>query len=112
MIEAQTAADALPILRSEAPIAILLTDIQLGGDQDGLQLARIAREARPDLPIIYMTGRPRSEEPGRHSHARKLHREALPSVGIGGSGATHDCRRLTPVSAVAARRAGAMHGEA
>ncbi len=67
VIEAQTAADALPILRSEAPIAVLLTDIQLGGDQDGLQLARIAREARPELPIIYMTGRPRSEEPGRHS---------------------------------------------
>ena len=67
VIEAQTAADAVPILRSDAPIAVLLTDIQLGGDQDGLQLARIAREERPELPVIYMTGRPRSEEPGRHS---------------------------------------------
>ena len=66
VIEAETAAEAVPILRSSVPIAILLTDIQLGGDQDGMQLAKIARESRPDLPIIYMTGRPRSEEPGRH----------------------------------------------
>jgi DNA-binding response OmpR family regulator len=67
VIETQTAAEAIAIVRSDVPIAILLTDIQLGGDMDGVQLARIAREARPDLPVIYMTGRPRSEEPGRHS---------------------------------------------
>ncbi len=66
VIEAETVAEAVAQLRSDAPIAILLTDIQLGGEQDGLQLARIAREMRPELPVLYMTGRPRPEEPGRY----------------------------------------------
>jgi CheY-like chemotaxis protein len=67
VIDAQTAADAIAVLRSDVPLAILLTDIQLGGELDGLDLARAARDIRPDLAVIYMTGRPRSEEPGRHA---------------------------------------------
>ena len=33
------------------------TDIDLGDGMDGAQLARIARELRPRLPIIYASGR-------------------------------------------------------
>src|ERR1043165_334749 len=62
---------ALEHLRSGADVDIMLTDIDLGDGMDGAQLARIAREMRPKLPIIYASGRrsmgdfrsvPRSEE--------------------------------------------------
>ena len=35
----------------------MFTDIDLGDGLDGAQLARIARELRPKLPIIYASGR-------------------------------------------------------
>ncbi len=46
--------DALPVLNA-GPFDILITDIvmpRLGG----LELAQIAKEVRPSLPIIYITG--------------------------------------------------------
>lgn len=36
--------------------ACLVTDIRLGGEIDGWAVARHAREKRPDLPVVYMTG--------------------------------------------------------
>ena len=48
---------ALQHLRSGAHVDILFTDIDLGAGMDGAQLARIARELRPKLPIIYASGR-------------------------------------------------------
>ena len=36
--------------------ALLFTDIVLPGGGNGLQLGQIARELRPDLPILYTTG--------------------------------------------------------
>jgi nitrogen-specific signal transduction histidine kinase len=47
--------EALRRLRSEAPPAILVTDIGLPG-MDGRQLALSAREAFPELPILFITG--------------------------------------------------------
>ena len=44
-------------LRSGADVDIMFTDIDLGAGMDGAQLARIAREMRPKLPIIYASGR-------------------------------------------------------
>jgi len=48
---------ALAHLLSGAAVDILFTDIDLGDGMDGAQLARIARELRPRLPIIYASGR-------------------------------------------------------
>jgi CheY-like chemotaxis protein len=48
---------ALELLRSGADVDIMFTDIDLGDGMDGAQLARIAREMRPMLPIIYASGR-------------------------------------------------------
>ena len=48
---------ALKLLRSGADVDIMFTDIDLGEGMDGAQLARIAREMRPMLPIIYASGR-------------------------------------------------------
>ena len=59
---APNADGALQHLRSGADVDILFTDIDLGDGIDGAQLARIAREMRPRLPIIYASGRRRLAE--------------------------------------------------
>jgi CheY-like chemotaxis protein len=51
-----TAKDALQHLTCGSPCDILLTDINLRGGIDGTALARIARELRPSLPVVYASG--------------------------------------------------------
>ncbi len=58
VIEAGSGDEALPLLEADLTIILLLTDIQLPGKLNGLSLVRLARKARPDLPAIFMTGRP------------------------------------------------------
>jgi CheY-like chemotaxis protein len=48
---------ALKHLRSGADVDLMFTDIDLGEGMDGAQLACVARELRPKLPIIYASGR-------------------------------------------------------
>jgi CheY-like chemotaxis protein len=54
---ASNAREALHRLNLGSPIDILFTDVNLPGDMDGAALARRARELRPDLPVIYTSGR-------------------------------------------------------
>lgn len=56
--EAESGDLALPMLQSDLSIQVLLTDIQLPGALDGRRLAQRARETRPNLPVLFMTGRP------------------------------------------------------
>ena len=58
VVEAETAEAALGSLAEDAGIGALLTDVQIPGSFDGLQLAERVRSLRPGLPVIYMTGRP------------------------------------------------------
>jgi CheY-like chemotaxis protein len=51
------AGDALRRLMSGSAIDILFTDLNLPGGMDGGMLAQRARELRPDLPVIYTSGR-------------------------------------------------------
>ena len=51
------AGEALRRLISGAQIDILFTDVNLPGGMDGGTLARRARELRPNLPVIYTSGR-------------------------------------------------------
>lgn len=46
---------ALPILQSSRKIDLLLTDVGLPG-MNGRQIAEIARQHRPGLPVLFMTG--------------------------------------------------------
>ena len=48
--------EALTILRDSDDIQCLLSDVTLGGDRSGIQLASMARDMRPDLSIILATG--------------------------------------------------------
>jgi CheY-like chemotaxis protein len=52
-----TAMEALRHLMSESQIDILFTDVNLPGGMDGEALAQRARELRPDLPVMYTSGR-------------------------------------------------------
>jgi DNA-binding response OmpR family regulator len=54
-LDAKDANTALPILQSKQPIDLLITDIGLPG-MSGWDLARLARESRPALKILFLTG--------------------------------------------------------
>jgi CheY-like chemotaxis protein len=53
--EAEDARSALPLLESELRVDLLVTDVGLPG-MNGRQLAEIARQQRPDLKVLFMTG--------------------------------------------------------
>lgn len=48
---------ALACLSSDSPVDVLFTDLNLNGSMDGDALAQRARELRPDLPVVYTSGR-------------------------------------------------------
>ena len=77
---APNADGALKHLRSGADVDIMFTDIDLGAGMDGAQLACIARQMRPQLPIIYASGRRSLGEfrngAGFDLSAQALHAEA------------------------------------
>ncbi len=54
-IETESGRDATPVLQSARPIDLMISDVGLPG-LNGRQLAEIAREGRPRLPILFMTG--------------------------------------------------------
>ncbi len=49
--------EALQILPEHRDLALLLTDIQLPGGMNGIEVARQVRATAPDLPVIFMSGR-------------------------------------------------------
>ena len=54
---APDAGDAWRYLLSGANADLLLTDIDLGAGMDGATLAKLAREMRPTLAVVYASGR-------------------------------------------------------
>lgn len=54
-IEAVDANEALPLLQSGRRIDLLITDVGLPG-LNGRQLAEIARQSRPELKVLFITG--------------------------------------------------------
>jgi PAS domain S-box-containing protein len=55
-LEAGDAQSGLKILRSNARIDLLVTDVGLPGGMNGRELADAARTLRPDLKILFITG--------------------------------------------------------
>lgn len=64
VLEAENAEAALGLVAAHDDLAVLLTDINLPG-ADGFALARAARRLRPDLPVVYASGRYREADPSR-----------------------------------------------
>ena len=56
VLVADTAAAALPMLDGEEAPDVLLTDVVLGAGMNGIDLAEMARRAKPDIPVIFMSG--------------------------------------------------------
>lgn len=54
-LEAADSLEALPIIESGRALDLLITDVGLPG-LNGRQLAEIARQTRPGLPILFVTG--------------------------------------------------------
>jgi two-component system, response regulator PdtaR len=81
VLEAEDARDALCLVCDHREIAALLTDINLPGGPDGFALARAARVVRPDLPVVYASGRYGAPERGRTvDGARFLAKPFTPAI--------------------------------
>jgi len=55
-IEAGDGPSGLKILQSDARLDLLITDVGLPGGMNGRQMADAARETRPDLKVLFITG--------------------------------------------------------
>jgi len=55
-VEAVDADEAMAILLSRSDIALMLTDVQMPGSMNGLQLAHVVRERWPPIKIILASG--------------------------------------------------------
>jgi CheY-like chemotaxis protein len=69
-LEAKDANGALPILQSTQPIDLMITDIGLPG-MNGWELAKLARERRPELKILYLTGYESAHAPSLSSDGQQ-----------------------------------------
>jgi PAS domain S-box-containing protein len=56
VVTAANAADAMEVVRSDSRIDLLFSDVVMPGGVSGLMLARSAREARPELPVLLTSG--------------------------------------------------------
>jgi CheY-like chemotaxis protein len=54
--QACCAAAAFEALERPGHISALVTDINLGAGSDGFEVARQARVAYPDIPVVYISG--------------------------------------------------------
>ena len=56
VLEASNGAEGLALLRSDAAIELLVSDVGLPGGMNGRQMADAGREVRPDLKVLFITG--------------------------------------------------------
>jgi CheY-like chemotaxis protein len=63
VVEAGSGEDAIALCNSEESIDVLFTDVNLGGSASGWDVAECFRAARPDVPVVYTSGK--SINPGR-----------------------------------------------
>lgn len=55
--EAVSAEEALRYMDGGGPVDVLLTDVDLPGSMDGVELAACVRQRRPEVPVVYASGR-------------------------------------------------------
>ena len=83
-IEAADGAAGLKVLRSDVRIDLLVTDVGLPGGVNGRQMADAARERRPGLKVLFITGYAENAvlghdhlDPGMHVLTKPFAMEAL-----------------------------------
>lgn len=72
VLQAQDAHEAIPVLQGGGRIDLLVSDVGLPG-LDGRQLALIARQHRPHLPVLFATG---------HAQGTGAHDDLLPGMQV------------------------------
>ncbi len=55
-VEAESTVDALDVLDSTQDVSLLITDVSMPGDQDGLALARTVAQTHPHVGTIIVSG--------------------------------------------------------
>ncbi len=60
--EAASGDEALDYIDQGGPVDVMFTDVNLPGSINGAQLAARVRAMRPELPIVYASGRYTSDE--------------------------------------------------
>jgi CheY-like chemotaxis protein len=63
VVEAASGEEAIALCNSDTSIDVVFTDINLGGAADGWDVAECFRTVRPDVPVVYTSGK--SLDPGR-----------------------------------------------
>ncbi len=58
VVSAESGDAACDLLKERDAFDVLLTDIQMPGSADGIDVARDFHERHPDRPVVFMTGRP------------------------------------------------------
>ena len=58
VVAAENGDAACDLLRDKDGFDVLLTDIQMPGCHDGIDVARDFHSRHPDRPVVFMTGRP------------------------------------------------------
>lgn len=56
VLEAGSALEALTVLEHHADVALVFTDVDMPGPIDGLELARVAAERWPHIPVLVTSG--------------------------------------------------------
>lgn len=69
VLHAMDGPEALAMLEREPGIDLLVTDVMMPGGMNGVELARRARLARPDLRVVYSTGFSSAALSGRNGTA-------------------------------------------
>jgi two-component system, response regulator PdtaR len=83
VIEAGDAQEALSRICERNDIAAMLTDINLPNGEDGFALARAVRVVRPELPVVYASGRYSAAEIGKSvAGSRFLAKPFTPSLAV------------------------------
>ena len=62
--EAATGDEALDYINHGGPVDVMFTDVNLPGSLNGAELAERVRAKRPELPIVYASGRFTSDQIG------------------------------------------------
>jgi CheY-like chemotaxis protein len=57
VVEAATGEEAIALCNSDTSIDVVFTDVNLGGYTSGWDVAECFRTVRPDVPVVYTSGR-------------------------------------------------------
>lgn len=63
VVDTDTALGAIDVLGRQGYLSGLVTDIELGGGEDGFDIARRTRVAYPGLPVVFLSGTAASRHP-------------------------------------------------